>query len=90
MQVFFEPAFIKDFEFLEPQMKRRVRAICLDDIPSVRSIGDLLKINGKQMVGWKGYYRIRVGEHRIGFRIDEGTIVFLRVLHRKDMYRHFP
>ncbi len=90
MRVFFEPAFIKDFESLEPEIKHRTRAICLDDIARARSIGDIFKNDVKQMAGWKRYYRVRVGDYRIGFRVDEGAVVFLRVLHRKDMYKHFP
>jgi mRNA interferase RelE/StbE len=90
MQVFFESAFIKDFEVLDPEMKRRVRAVCSDDILSLKSIEDLLGINVKKMAGWKSYYRIRVGDYRVGFKIDGEAVIFLRVLHRKDMYRHFP
>ena len=37
-------------------------------------------------------YKIRVGEYRVGLRIDSGTkvIEFRRVLHRRDIYRYFP
>ncbi len=48
MQVFFEAVFIKDFEALEPEMKRRVMAICLDDISGVESIGNLRGTNVKK------------------------------------------
>ncbi len=36
------------------------------------------------------YYRIRVGNYRIGLVLDEAEISFVRVLHRKEMYRYFP
>ena len=36
-------------------------------------------------------YRIRVGNYRIGlFIITNDTIQFSRVLHRREIYRHFP
>jgi mRNA interferase RelE/StbE len=36
------------------------------------------------------YYRVRVNDYRIGFTEDEGVITFIRVLHRREMYRYFP
>ncbi|HBY75652.1 MAG TPA: plasmid stabilization protein, partial [Cyanobacteria bacterium UBA11148] len=36
------------------------------------------------------YYRIRVGDYRIGIVINEDVVVFVRVLHRKEAYRYFP
>ena len=35
-------------------------------------------------------YRLRVGDYRIGFFLEEDTIIFSRVLHRKEIYRFFP
>jgi mRNA interferase RelE/StbE len=90
MRVLFEPAFIKDFESLDLETKRRVRVICLDNIFHAKSLRDLFGLDIKQMVGWKGYYRIRTGDYRIGFRVDGETVIFLRVSHRKDIYKHFP
>lgn len=36
------------------------------------------------------YYRIRVGEYRIGMAVNENTAIFVRVLNRKEIYRYFP
>lgn len=36
------------------------------------------------------YYRIRVGEYRIGMAVNENTVIFVRVLNRKEIYRYFP
>ncbi|MCC5620529.1 type II toxin-antitoxin system RelE/ParE family toxin [Nostoc sp. CHAB 5715] len=33
---------------------------------------------------------MRVGDYRIGFTVAGDTITFVRVLHRKDIYRYFP
>ncbi|MGL4377778.1 MAG: type II toxin-antitoxin system RelE family toxin [Microcoleaceae cyanobacterium] len=42
------------------------------------------------MKGDDNAYRLRVGDYRIGFYFDDETITFVRVLHRKDIYRYFP
>ncbi len=36
------------------------------------------------------YYRIRVGDYRIGVEVVGDEILFVRILHRKDIYRYFP
>ncbi len=42
------------------------------------------------MKGSEDYYRIRLGDYRLGLRIEEGTVSFIRCLHRKDVYKYFP
>ncbi|MEA3360585.1 MAG: type II toxin-antitoxin system RelE/ParE family toxin [Thermodesulfobacteriota bacterium] len=36
------------------------------------------------------YYRIRFGNYRIGIKIEDDLVIFIRALHRKDIYRYFP
>lgn len=50
-----------------------------------RAIPNLKKLSGRGP-----YYRLRVGGHRIGIRIDGDTVTFVRVLPRRDIYRYFP
>jgi mRNA-degrading endonuclease RelE of RelBE toxin-antitoxin system len=40
--------------------------------------------------GFRGYYRVRLGDYRIGFKKEREFIVFMRVKHRKDIYKNFP
>ncbi|WP_372961269.1 type II toxin-antitoxin system RelE/ParE family toxin [Methanoregula sp.] len=43
------------------------------------------------MKGYEQYYRIRVGQYRIGCKItDDNTIIFYRVKSREEIYRSFP
>ncbi len=45
----------------------------------------------KKLTGYKTYYRIRLGEYRIGFeKIDEHSIRLIIIAHRKDIYKFFP
>ncbi|HLO85710.1 MAG TPA: type II toxin-antitoxin system RelE/ParE family toxin [Nostocaceae cyanobacterium] len=46
--------------------------------------------NIKKLKGEGNYYRLRVGDYRIGVVVTENTMIFVRVLHRKDIYRFFP
>lgn len=47
--------------------------------------------HAKKIEGYKSYYRIRIGDHRLGMEaISSKEVVLLRFLHRKDIYRYFP
>jgi mRNA interferase RelE/StbE len=35
-------------------------------------------------------YRLRVGNYRVGFFINDDTLLFSRALHRREIYRYFP
>ena len=46
----------------------------------------------EKLKGYEDYYKIRVGQYRVGLQLDKaGKVVeFRRVLHRRDIYRYFP
>ena len=46
--------------------------------------------NLKKLKGESDYYRIRFGNYRIGIKIEDDLVIFIRVLHRKEIYRYFP
>lgn len=47
--------------------------------------------NQKKLTGHKTYYRIRIGDYRIGCEIAvRNEIELVRILHRKDIYKYFP
>lgn len=88
MKTEFTPAFLRDLRKLPgAAMGEQVR----DAILTVEQATDLRSVpNLKKMTGVGPYYRIRVGDHRIGLRLEEQTVVFIRVLPRRDIYRYFP
>ena len=47
--------------------------------------------NLKKLSGFHHYYRIRIGDYRVGLeRISDDTIRLIVVAHRKDIYKIFP
>jgi mRNA interferase RelE/StbE len=46
--------------------------------------------NLKRLEAAGKYYRIRLGEYRLGFVFENGAVTFIRCLHRKEVYRYFP
>jgi len=71
----------RDFRKLPPEHRDRVHSAteALADDPS----GKAEKLAGA------GTYRVRVGDHRVVFRIDDVAreVLVTRVRHRRDVYR---
>jgi len=60
-------------------------------IEQVEQASSLREINNlKHLRGGGSYYRIRIGDYRIGLRIENDTVIFVRFLHRREIYRYFP
>jgi mRNA interferase RelE/StbE len=55
------------------------------NIESIKEIPNL-----KKMKGYRTAFRIKIGDYRIGITADDETIIFHRVLHRREVYRYFP
>jgi len=36
------------------------------------------------------HFPFRVGDYRIGVIVEDDTMVFVRCLHRREIYRYFP
>lgn len=88
MQVKYNRAFIKDIKQLPPEIKEDVERLSLYEIPKLKDITEIKNL--KKIKGHPSFYRIRIGDYRLGIEYRETTVVFMRVLHRKDIYRYFP
>ena len=51
----------------------------IHNVERAPTIGDIHNL--KQLKGESGYYRIRTGHYRIGIKIENELVVFVRVLH---------
>lgn len=70
---------------------RSIRERVSEVIDAVKAANNLDEVTGvKKLQASANLFRIRVGEFRIGIRAIGEDVVFVRCLHRKDIYRHFP
>ena len=44
----------------------------------------------KKIEGYDCYYRLRIGDYRLGLKVMGDTVELIRFLHRRDIYRRFP
>lgn len=88
MKVEFKESFLKD---LRPVKDKNLLSRVKETIENLEKAEKLEEIsNLKKLKGEHGYYRIRVGDYRVGLKIESGEVTFVRMLNRKDVYRYFP
>ena len=88
MKVEFNESFLKDLKALKDKsvlVKVKVAIEAAEQAVSLDHITNL-----KKMRGSREYFRIRIGDFRIGVKLEADTIIFIRCLNRKDIYRYFP
>lgn len=88
MKAIFRKSFTRDLERIKNYaiLERVKRAV-----EHIEIAIDLHEIKGIKALSSAGsFYRIRVGNYRIGVTIKANEVEFLRCLHRRDIYRYFP
>lgn len=87
MKTSFRKCFVRDLKKTKDQdVLDRVGQV----IEEVEAAADLTGIDLKKMAGTAHYFRIRIGDYRIGLAIEGDAVEFVRCLHRRDLYRFFP
>lgn len=81
--IFFTKEARKDIERLDTVVKKRLHKKFLE----IANSKDISR-TAKKLVSFEaGEYRIRVGDYRVIFDIEDNDLIVLRVRHRKDVYR---
>lgn len=82
----------KSFERDTKKIKdKNLLAKIADTIEQVQASSSREEIkNIKKLKGLHSYYRIRIGDYRVGLSIEENQVDFIRFLPRKDIYKYFP
>ena len=89
MNILYAKRFSKDLDAIrhDPKIRKRL----LDLIEQIKGVGILSEISGlKKIEGYPGYFRIRVGDYRLGMKVSGNDVEMIRFLHRKEIYRRFP
>jgi mRNA interferase RelE/StbE len=88
MNVKFESRFEKDLKLVRDRnLLEKLKQVILA-CKQVETLGEINNL--KKMQGYDGFYRIRLGDYRVGIEVLENEIIFARILHRKDIYKFFP
>lgn len=89
MIVEFDKSFDKSLRQIhDPIVLRKIKRIIIqiEDSPSLLQLPNIIKL-----AGFSHYYRIRIGDYRIGIElINKAKVRFIIIAHRKDIYKIFP
>lgn len=88
MNIQFRASFAKDLRNIKnKELVNRIKQT-IEQVEKAQSQQDITNL--KKLKGGSSYYRIRVGDYRIGIIIEDDTTTFVRCLNRKEIYRFFP
>jgi len=74
------PAAARDLRKFDPAVRRRIQAVLelLAEEPRPPA--------ATRLVGGAGERRVRTGDYRVIYEIDDGRLLVLRVAHRREVY----
>ena len=88
MKTEFKASFLKCIHKIADNNLKAKIIECIQQVElsdNIKQINDLKKLKSH-----KSFYRIKLGDYRIGVKIDSEVVVFVTVAHRKDIYKLFP
>ena len=69
------------------ELRQRV----LRKIEELEAASGITEVRGVvKMTGEEPYYRIRIGDYRLGLAVAGDEAILLRFLHRSEIYQFFP
>lgn len=88
MKVRFKASFARDLRVLKDKtLLDRIKTL-IASVESAQSLSEVSHL--KRLRGGGAFYRARLGDYRVGLAVEEDGVVFVRVLHRREVYRYFP
>ena len=88
MKVAFRDSFRRDLRIIrDKSLLKRLKEV-IEAIETADSLAHLPNL--KSLKGTSHYFQLRVGDYRIGLAFQDETVIFVRFLNRKDIYRYFP
>jgi mRNA interferase RelE/StbE len=89
LEVLYNERFLKDLKKIKKEkIYLKIEELCFEKLSNYNSISTIPGLSKIQ--GYKNYYRIRIGSYRIGLKKTNNKIILMRVLDRKEIYKHFP
>ena len=88
MIVNFEKSFLKDIQKLSDKKAAQKLKIFIEELEELDNLQNIPNI--KKLKGFNIYYRLKLGNYRLGFSYENDQVDLIRFLHRKDIYKLFP
>jgi mRNA interferase RelE/StbE len=88
MKIDVRKSFEKDVSLItEKKLAKQLKNV-ISELEACKTLSEIKNI--KKLTGKGNYYRLRIGQYRLGFKLDSDTIILLRIMARKEIYKYFP
>ncbi len=88
MKTAFKASFLKAIKKIDSYQLKADIANTILNVESAETLQQIIHL--KKLKGYKQYYRIRIGNYRIGIKVEYDTVYFVDIDHRGNIYRIFP
>ena len=89
MIIEFDRSFIKSLDKIRDKVILSKVEKVIINLEKAKSLVEIPNL--KKLVGYKTYYRIRIGDYRLGLeKIDDNTLRLIILANRKNIYKAFP
>jgi mRNA interferase RelE/StbE len=88
MEITLKKQAIKDILQIPSEYNIRLKDFVFKTLTEIQNIHQIPHCS--KIRGYDYFYRIRIGDYRIGFELTGNKIIIYRIMHRKDIYRFFP
>jgi len=89
MNLKFENSFKRDLKIIKDKNVLENLKKIIEHLEEIKELGEF-RGELRKLHGEGNFWRIRIGDYRIGVEIRGNTVIFVRILHRKEIYKYFP
>ena len=88
MPIHYHKRFLKDLADIPAKQRATIEKLVFQKFQTEEHVVQSGKL--EKLKGYNIYYKIKVGNYRIGVKIDDHVLSFERILHRKEIYKFYP
>ncbi len=88
MKLAFTNKFLKQVSKLKDKKLAKEIENVIESTEIATSLSEIKNL--KKLKGHKNFYRIRVGDYRLGIQFKNREFTFAAIDNRKDIYKYFP
>lgn len=88
MKVSFRQSFTRDLKRIKDKVVLDQIKQVIEQIEVAQQLNDIKNL--AKVSGGADYYRVRIGNYRLGIAVLSDEVEIVRCLHRRDIYRYFP
>jgi mRNA interferase RelE/StbE len=86
----FKESFARDLKRLKDKAVLGQVKAAIEQIEQASTVQEVSRLKRLSAGSGGNYYRIRIGDYRLGLVIENNVAIFVRCLNRKEIYRFFP